>query len=175
MTKRATNEFPCVSITVSSVAGIVAFFAIVIHSVNVHAWPPETTYSFPSVFADSPTELVVVENSVTPVEGLPTVRAAWFYYTHEPSSRCTSPPRACYAKSQLIYYRVDCVNRSLSQVQRLTMDLNGDVSTQTDVDTNAPYYVPPFDSLERFAAGTVCAGWTVYRWPPPAQLATDSD
>jgi len=158
-TEVAPNELPCTSTTERRRAAIIAFCAIITHSVTARSWPYESAYLFPSVVADSPTSLVVVANSMTPVEGLPTVMGAWFYYTHEPSARCASPPRACYAKSQLIYYRVNCANGSLSQVERLTMDLNGDVSTQSDVDFNAPYYVPPFDSPERFARGTVCSYW----------------
>jgi hypothetical protein len=99
---------------------------------------------------------------VSQVPGLPGVIGVWFRYTHdEMSARCIPPPRACYAKSQRVYYRVNCANGSLAQIQRITIGLNGEVSSQSDPDFDALYYLPPIGSLERAEAGFVCSGLSV--------------
>ena len=77
------------------------------------------------------------------------------------SARCIPPPRACYAKSQRVYYRVNCANGSLAQIQRITIGLSGDVSSQSEPDFDALYYMPPIGSLERAEARFLCAGLTV--------------
>ena len=64
--------------------------------------------------------------STGPAEGFPGAVAAWAYVTYGMSVDC-SPPRACYAKSQWIYAYVSCHTRSLAMIQRISMDLNGNV------------------------------------------------
>ena len=65
-------------------------------------------------------------HSIGPAEGFPGTVAAWAYVTYGMSVDC-SPPRACYAKSQWIYAYVSCDTRSLAMIQRISMDLNGNV------------------------------------------------
>ena len=101
-------------------------------------------------------------DSVTQVPGLPGVIGVWFRYTHDQmSARCIPLPRACYAKAQRVYYRINCANGSLAQIQRIAMGLNGEVSSQSDPDFDALYYLPPIGSLERAEARLICSGLTV--------------
>jgi len=140
-------------------AGVAAFCAVIANSPAAQKWP--------SLYADATTGLAVEPYSMSYVPGLPGVVGAWFRYESEMSARCIPPPRACYAKSQLVYYRVNCANGSLAQIQRITMDLNGDVSSQSDADFNAPYYMPPADSLERGQARYICTVMPLWLLIPP--------
>src|SRR5262245_61888953 len=90
---------------------------------------------WPSLYADTPTSLDIEPGSLGRVPELQNVIAAWFRYTHpEMSAQCIPPPRACYAKAQRVYYRINCANGSLAQIQRMVIDLNGDVSWQSEPD-----------------------------------------
>jgi hypothetical protein len=65
--------------------------------------------------------------SVGPAEGIfPGTVEAWVHVEHAMSVDC-SPPRACYAKSQWIHAYVSCPTGSLAILQRISMDLNGNV------------------------------------------------
>ena len=60
-------------------------------------------------------------------EGIfPATVEAWVHVEHAMSVDC-SPPRACYAKSQWIHAYVSCQTGSLAILQRISMDLNGNV------------------------------------------------
>ena len=135
-------------------AAVAAFCAVIANSTAAQKWP--------SLYADEPTLLSVEPNSMSYVPGLLGVVGVWFRYDHDMSARCIPPPRACYAKSQLVYYRVNCANGSLAQIQRITMDLNGDVSSQSDADFNALYYMPPADSLEGGQVRSVCSAMRLW-------------
>src|SRR5690348_3611010 len=50
----------------------------------------------------------------------------WVRYTPSLSVDC-SPPRGCYASSQRIYYDFGCAPRYAVVVERISMDLNGQV------------------------------------------------
>jgi hypothetical protein len=65
-------------------------------------------------------------HSIVPAEGYPYTVDAWAYVTYGMSVGC-SPPRGCYAKSQWIRAYVHCRTRSVAVLERVSLDLNGDV------------------------------------------------
>lgn len=157
--------------TALSRAAIVASCIALVASPSVHAWPDEPgqgwpykgwpyddAASWPSEVARTHTLLEVERESLSAAPHLAYVTGGWFRYTHASSAPCSAPPRACYAKAQRIYYLVDCVNGSLARIQRLTFDLNGDVSSQSDVEYGAPFRRARMGSLEQRAVRMVCTG-----------------
>ncbi len=84
--------------------------------------------------------IAVDMDSVSLVEGYPDRVGAWILYTYSTSIDC-SPPRNCYAASQRVYSLVNCAAQAIAPVQKISMDRNGDVIAQSDVNFNAPQYV----------------------------------
>lgn len=123
---------------------------------------PENWVDIPN---SSATALAVDADSVSPVEGLPYTVGAWFRYTYNLSIDC-SPPRGCLAASQRIYYRVDCPLKAITPIQRISLDLNGNV-TKPDAGFNAASYLPSLGSLESLAIRSLCFDYRLrYAWPP---------
>ena len=52
--------------------------------------------------------------------------AIWLHHSYPMSIDCR-PPRGCYAKSQLINYHFRCAPRYVAVVERISMDLNGNI------------------------------------------------
>lgn len=84
--------------------------------------------------------IAVDMDSVGAVEGYPDRVGAWVLYTYSTSIDC-SPPRGCYAASQRVYSLVNCAVQAIAPVQQVSMDRNGNVIAQSDVNFNAPQYV----------------------------------
>jgi hypothetical protein len=78
-------------------------------------------------------QLAVQVRSLGPAEGYPSAAAAWLYISYPMSVDC-SPPRACYAKSQWLHAYVHCYTRSVAVLERISMDLNGDVVATAKAD-----------------------------------------
>ena len=84
--------------------------------------------------------------------------AIWVPYSYAISVDC-SPPRACYANSQVINYHFSCWPRYIVVVESLSMDLNGDVVKHAVYDpTPVPDYEADNGVLNRFCG------------PPPEPL-----
>jgi hypothetical protein len=92
-------------------------------------------------------------DSVNLIEGLPYTVGASFRYTYSLSIDC-SPPRGCLATSQRVYYRADCLLKAIMPIQRIFLDLNGNV-TRSESFGAAPY-LPPAGSLESLAVRSLC-------------------
>ena len=77
--------------------------------------------------------------------------AIWVRHSYPLSVDC-SPPRACYAYSQLVNYHFSCRPRFIIVAERISMDLNGDVVNHyvmEAVPTTLPY-VADHEVLNRF-------------------------
>jgi hypothetical protein len=104
---------------------------------------------------ESYADLAVESDSVVAIEGLQHTIGAWFRYTFLTLTDC-SPPPSCYAKSQRVYYFINCATGAVMQVQRISLDLNGGVVAQTEPDFNAPWYFPRVNSRERIGVLLAC-------------------
>jgi hypothetical protein len=113
-------------------------------------------------------------DSVQLAEGSPYTMGAWFRYNYALSIDC-SPPRGCLAASQRIYYRVDCSLNAITPIQRISLDLNGNV-TRLDANFTAAPYIPLPGSLESLAVRSLCLdfrlryGWPLIGWPSRTPL-----
>lgn len=112
-------------------------------------------------------ELAVESDSVVVIDGLQHTIGVWFRYTYLTLIDC-SPPPSCYAKSQRVYYFINCATGALMQVQRISLDLNGGVVAQTEPDFNAPWYFPRGNSRERIGVLLACAASNLRSAPPLA-------
>jgi hypothetical protein len=100
-------------------------------------------------------EVIVEPDSVRMLQGWSAVGGAWVRFNYSLSIDC-SPPRGCYARSQRIYYLVNCQLSAMSEVQRVSIDLNGGVVGQSEPEYNAPWYRPLSNSTEALALNNVC-------------------
>lgn len=76
--------------------------------------------------------------------------AIWMQYSYAISVDC-SPPRACYAKTQVINYHFRCWPRYIVVAERISMDLNGDIVNHEVLEpTPVPVYEADHDVLNRF-------------------------
>ena len=69
----------------------------------------------------------------------------WVRYIPSLSVDC-SPPRGCYASSQRIYYNFGCAPRYAVVVERISMDLNGEVLKR---ETPGNYAAPSDEAANR--------------------------
>ena len=65
-------------------------------------------------------------HSVAPAAAYPSAAEVWAHVSYALSIDC-SPPRACYAKSQWIRAYVHCYTGSVAVLERVSLDLNGNV------------------------------------------------
>jgi hypothetical protein len=66
-----------------------------------------------------------------------------------------SPPRGCYAKTQRIFYDFSCYGRYAIMVERISMDLNGNV-VKHEVVEPAAGYVRAYDAGAAAVLDTCC-------------------
>ncbi|HEX6138114.1 MAG TPA: hypothetical protein VF059_10665 [Casimicrobiaceae bacterium] len=102
--------------------------------------------------------LAVDVDSVQATEGFPARLGVWLHYTYPTSIDC-APPRGCLAASQRVYAIVDCPAQVIAPVQRISMDLNGNVVARSDVGTQAPRYLARAGSFEGAAWSLLCPGY----------------
>ena len=76
----------------------------------------------------------------------------WVLINYALAVNC-SPPRACYATYQWVYSYAYCRTRAIHEMQRTSLDLNGNVVAETG---ERPTYIPPRDSVDRAVARTLC-------------------
>jgi hypothetical protein len=100
-------------------------------------------------------DMAVAAESLVLVEGLPNTIGAWVVYEYPTATDC-SPPPGCYANSQRIFYFVNCANGRLAQIQRISLDLNGNVVAQSDANYAAPWFRPFVNSREATAWRKIC-------------------
>ena len=79
--------------------------------------------------------------------------AIWLHYSYPLSIDC-SPPRACYANSQLIHYHFNCLRGFIYIRERISMDLNGSVVKHEVFDQPTP--LSGFDVATLNAGGRLC-------------------
>jgi hypothetical protein len=103
-------------------------------------------------------------SEVGPVEGLPDRLGGWVLITYAKSVNC-SPPRACYASSQRVYCHVYCALGAIKDIQRTSMDLNGNVLAQTG---ERSAYIPPSDSVDREVVRILCEEYGLHYLRPPS-------
>jgi hypothetical protein len=101
-------------------------------------------------------------------EGSPDTVAGWVSINYALSVDC-SPPRACYATSQSVYSYAYCSTRAIREVQRNSLDLNGNIVAQTG---ERPTYIPPRGSLDRAVMRSLC---DAYGFPPGSPWRADPD
>jgi hypothetical protein len=102
--------------------------------------------------------LAVDADSVRPVAQYPDRLGMWLRYTYAMSIDC-SPPRGCLAASQRVYALVNCPAQAIAYVQRISMDLNGNVVGQSPVDFDAVQYVVYPGTVEGELWRVVCPGY----------------
>jgi hypothetical protein len=130
---------------VARTVAVAIAFAGGVAAVPAHAAPP----------LPGGAEVIVEPDSVRMMQGWSGVGGAWVRFNYTMSIDC-SPPRACYARSQRIYYLVNCSIVAMSEVQRVSLDLNGGVVAQSEPDFNGPWYRPLGNSTEALALNNVC-------------------
>ncbi len=148
---------------VLAVAAILAFCAL--------AARPALSENWVTLSGDGITAIAVDADSLTTtVEGSTETRSAWFRFTYAVMLDC-SPPRGCLASSQWIQYRVICSIGAIAPIQRMLLDLAGNVLAQSDVTLVAPY-APPRGSTEIAMVSSFCSdphfSTYVHSSPPPA-------
>ena len=94
-------------------------------------------------------------SEVGPVEGSPDTAGGWVLIEYARSVAC-SPPRACYANSQRAYVYAYCAIGAIKDIQRISMDLNGNVVAQTG---ERVAYIPPYDSVDREVVRILCQAY----------------
>lgn len=151
---------------VLAMAAILAFFAVAARPAVSESWVTLSTYGITAIAVDA--------DSVTTIEGSPEARSAWFRFTYAVMLDC-SPPRGCLASSQRIQYRVICSIGVIAPIQRMLLDLAGNVLAQSDVTLVAPY-APPRESIEIAMVSSFCSdphfSTFVHSSPPPAWTPT---
>ena len=104
-------------------------------------------------------EVAIETSTVGPSLRYPGTTGVWVTYSPSLSVDC-SPPRACYAKRQRIYYIFNCAPRYAMPVERLSADINGTIIKQ-EVRTDAEPYYPDADTGAFVILETYCPirGW----------------
>jgi len=95
-------------------------------------------------------------------EGLPETIAGWVLISYERSVNC-APPRACYANSQRVYVYASCSTGAIKDIQRISMDLNGNVVAESGERTA---YIPARGTVDREVVRVLCEAYGLYygRW-----------
>ena len=117
-------------------------FATDVAAFESQSWPG----SLPSASA------AISLNSSNRVEGSPYTVAGWVRINYAMSVDC-SPPRACYASSQRVYSYAYCSTGAIREIQRISLDLNGNVVAETG---ERVAYIPPRGSVDRAVGRTLC-------------------
>ena len=102
--------------------------------------------------------IYVNEPEVGPVEGLPDTVAGWALISYERSVNC-SPPRACYANSQQVYVYANCSTGAIKDIQRISMDLSGNVVAESGERTA---YIPAHGTVDHAVVRVLCETYGIY-------------
>jgi hypothetical protein len=94
---------------------------------------------------------VGVKSSVR-VEGSVDTVGGWVLISYSMSIDC-SPPRACYAAHQWVYSYAYCSMGAIREIQRTSLDLNGNVVAETG---ERVAYIPPRGSVDRAVMRNLC-------------------
>lgn len=89
-------------------------------------------------------------NILTRSDWLDHANAVWLYHEYAISIDC-SPPRACYAKYQLVNYHFNCHRGFVYVRERISMDLNGNV-----INHQVFEHPTPLSSLNETARDLAC-------------------
>ena len=124
------------------VVATISWFATSAAAFESQIWPG----SLPAASA-----IISVTSPVT-VEGSGDTVAGWVRINYALSVDC-SPPRACYASTQSVYSYAYCSTRAIREMQRISLDLNGNVVAQTG---ERPTYIPARGSVDRAVVRILC-------------------
>lgn len=122
---------------------------------------------WPGSLPASSAAITVNWSEVGPIEGLPATVGGWVLISYARSVDC-SPPRACYASSQRVYVYAYCSTGAIKDIQRISMDLNGNVVAQTD---ERAAYIPSSGSIDGEVMRTLCGAYGFQHRPWPGQGA----
>ena len=131
----------------NAVIGGLLVFASFVFAVDAAAfesqiWPG----SLPSASA------AVSLKSSARVEGSADTVGGWVLINYRMSVDC-SPPRACYTSLQRIYAYANCSMGAIREIQRISLDLNGNVVAETG---ERVAYIPPRGSVDRAVVRSLC-------------------
>ena len=129
---------------IGRLAVVAAFsvFAMRAAAFESQIWPGSLPAASAAIYVTSP---VTVEGAGDTVGG-------WVLINYALSVDC-SPPRACYASSQRVYSYAYCSTRAIREMQRTSLDLNGNVVAETGERLT---YIPPRGSVDRAIVRTLC-------------------
>jgi len=129
---------------IGRLAVVAAFsvFAMRAAAFESQIWPGSLPSASAAIYVTSP---VTVEGAGDTVGG-------WVLINYALSVDC-SPPRACYASSQRVYSYAYCSTRAIHEMQRTSLDLNGNVVAETGERLT---YIPPRGSVDRAIVRTLC-------------------
>ena len=119
-----------------------AFLAVSVSEPGARVWPIDSADGTP-----------VETNVLAQSNWLVAAYAIWLYHEYPLSIDC-SPPRACYAKSQLVNYHFNCVRGFIYVRERISMDLNGNVVNHQVFEQPTP--TSPLDAGVRDGFGHLC-------------------
>jgi hypothetical protein len=108
-------------------------------------WPGSLPSASATIYVTSPVR----------AEGSPDIVAGWVLINYALSVDC-SPPRACYASSQSVYSYAYCSTRAIHEIERTSLDLNGNVVAETG---ERPTYIPRRGSVDRAVVRTLCEAY----------------
>ena len=86
------------------------------------------------------------------VEGSADTVGGWVLINYGAQIDC-SPPRACYTALQRVYSYANCSMGALREIQRISLDLNGNVVAESG---ERVAYIPPRGSVDRAVVRTLC-------------------
>ncbi len=93
-------------------------------------------------------------NTIGPSTQYPGATGVWLDYAPGLSVDC-SPPAGCYAYKQRIYYVFNCAPRWAAPIERISMNLNGNVVNRQTRDTSEPY-APQYDGGAALVFNAYC-------------------
>ena len=100
-------------------------------------------------------------NKFTRSDWLDAANAVWLYHEYPMSIDC-SPPRACYAKSQVVNYHFNCGRGFIYVRERISMDLNGSVVNHQVYEQ--PTLASPLNEGARDAGCRICGCPDLQDW-----------
>jgi hypothetical protein len=103
------------------------------------------------------------------IEGLPDTVGGWVLINYVRSVAC-SPPRACYANAQRVYVLAFCRIGAIKDLQRISLDLNGNAVAETG---ERVAYIPSAGSVDRAVMRTLCGAYGFYHRPWGAEREED--
>jgi len=124
---------------------------------------------WPGALPASNANITVNWSEVGLIEGLPDTVGGWVLINYARSVAC-SPPRACYANAQRVYVLAFCRIGAIKDMQRISMDLNGNAVAETG---ERVAYIPSVGSVDRAVMRTLCGAYGFYHRPLGAEREED--